>query len=180
MPVGGPLTKFVRDKAQLEPSASTKWRAGRGVAPAGGPRFLGALEAWTMTPATMPAKGALLCLPTLTARRLPQRSSAAAQTRKGARGRASGGFRPVSLIPGDADCYSRSPCLRASPLRGYFAFSSSMRSGWPGNLFIIALAGCHFESPSRHTTCGRLRSAVFYCVIPMARTPAGLQGPPPA
>jgi hypothetical protein len=176
--IGLQLTRLLRDKAQIELVGvdEVAVRAGGGVGTcSGGPmRFLlGWLEKpWTLQPASIAVKAALLVLPMLAAAQWLLRSASLLHRirregeRQGKERKLRSGERLVPVLRRRL-MLSLLVGLSITACVVYFAFFELNAVGSSlGNLLIIALAGCHFESLlSTYDVRGRLRSAVFFVLF---------------
>ena len=154
-------------------------RAGGGVGTcSGGPvRFLlgslsGAETTGLATPATLVAKAALLALPALAAAQWALRCVRLVQRMRREKGRVGNEKKLRTgelLMPVLRWRLGLSALLFFSLLSlvAYFgAFELNAVGSSLGNVLVIALAGCHFESLlSTYDVRGRLRSAVFFVIF---------------
>ena len=173
------LAHLLRDKAKIELIGvdEVAVRAGRGVGTcSGGPvRFLlggsGGGSMALAAPATLFVKTALLVLPALTAAQWALRCFKLVQRMR----RESGRVTEKKLRTGELLlpvlrwrlCLSVLVGSSVATLVGYFAaFELNAVGSSLGNVLIIALAGCHFESLlATYDVRGRLRSAVFFVLF---------------
>ena len=174
----GALARLLKDRAQIELIGvdEVAVRAGGGVGTcSGGPvRFLlggVASERGRSAPATLFAKVALLILPALAAAQWALRCVRLVQRMQREKGRE----KEKKLRTGELLMpvlrwrllLSTLICLSLFSLVAYFgAFELNAVGSSLGNVLVIALAGCHFESLlSTYDVRGRLRSAVFFVIF---------------